>query len=543
MPQLTAKQFSGIFVSYRRDDSGGHAGRLYDRLTTHFGEDQIFMDIDQIEPGEDFVQVIEDAVGSCGILLALIGRSWLTSRDEAGRRLDNPKDFVRLEIAIALNRDIRVIPVLVQGALMPRLPDLPEDLSSLSRRQALELSDLRWRHDVDQLIGTLEKTLARQREARRNAQEEAERQQREAEAQRQAEESERRTEESERRKQAAAETMRQAWVAGVAERDRQAARERERSRDVGRASVTGEETPPVTGPQVTSMHSTGVLLPGAQPKPTARLMIIVIAASILIVIGTALAVWWKPTPSEKVLLAKPSPTAEHPNIVDITQVPPGMVYVPGGEFQMGNNAGDEYEKPAHTVTVKPFYIDQYEVTNEEYAKFVKETGHKPPQMWKDGTYPNGEARRPVTGVTWDDANDYAKWAGKRLPTEEEWEFAARGKDGLRYPWGNEWRAGLANADHASNGMVDVGSYPGKSPFGVFDMVGNAWEWTASKFRSYSSGQLPRAAVSGEWKVIRGGTYLSSNIGATTTFRRGWPANGYRIDYSNTGFRCAKDATK
>src|SRR5437016_4343933 len=148
--QQAADQFSGIFVSYRRDDSAGYAGRLFDRLSAYFvGGDQIFMDVDHIEPGEDFARVIEEAVGSCEILIALMGRSWLTSRDETGRRLDNPNDFVRLEIAAALARGVRVIPVLVQGAQMPRPQDLPEDLLPLSRRNALELSDARWKYDVD----------------------------------------------------------------------------------------------------------------------------------------------------------------------------------------------------------------------------------------------------------------------------------------------------------------------------------------------------------------------------------------------------------
>ncbi|HEX8071631.1 MAG TPA: toll/interleukin-1 receptor domain-containing protein [Pyrinomonadaceae bacterium] len=126
MPQPAPGQFAGIFISYRRDDTAGHAGRLYDGLSARFGDDLIFMDIDQLEPGEDFVQVIEEAVGSCEILIALIGRSWLTNYDAAGRRLDNPNDFVRLEIATALARNIRVIPILVQGAQMPRPEDLPE---------------------------------------------------------------------------------------------------------------------------------------------------------------------------------------------------------------------------------------------------------------------------------------------------------------------------------------------------------------------------------------------------------------------------------
>src|ERR1043165_1274435 len=233
MPQ-PAKQFSGIFISYRRDDSAGHAGRLLDRLTAHFGDDQIFMDIDHIEPGEDFVRVIEEAVGSCEILIALSGRSWLTSRDETGRRLDNPNDFIHLEVAAALAREVRVIPVLVQGAQMPRPPDLPEDLLPLARRHALELSDLRWNHDVDQLISALEKVLARQREARRIAAEE-EVKRREAEAQRLAEE-------SERLERAAAEAERQKREAEEAERRRREAEEAERRRGAARGQKkTGGE--------------------------------------------------------------------------------------------------------------------------------------------------------------------------------------------------------------------------------------------------------------------------------------------------------------
>ena len=166
MPHDSPRQFAGIFISYRRDDSIGHAGRLYDRLSAQFGEDQLFMDLDHIEPGDDFVQVINDAVGSCEILIALIGKNWLASADRHGRRLDNPSDFVRLEIKTALERNIRVIPVLVHGAHMPAPQDLPADLAHLARRQAHELSDKRWRHDVEQLIGALENVLDERRRAR-----------------------------------------------------------------------------------------------------------------------------------------------------------------------------------------------------------------------------------------------------------------------------------------------------------------------------------------------------------------------------------------
>lgn len=228
-------------------------------------------------------------------------------------------------------------------------------------------------------------------------------------------------------------------------------------------------------------------------------------------------------------------------------VPPtGMTYVPGGEFVMGSNTGDPLERPSHTVTVKPFFIDVYEVTRQDYAKFVRETGHPAPPGWTNGNYPAGTDRWPATGVSWADANAYARWAGKRLPTEEEWEFAARGADGRRYPWGNDWKASAANAAATAYTRVDeVGARTeGVSPFGAYDMVGNAWEWTASDLSAYS-GQLPTTLPSGasviRGKVIRGGCYLSNAEQATATFRRGWPPSGET--YTDTGFRCVKDVTE
>jgi hypothetical protein len=167
MPPSSTQQFSGIFVSYRRDDTSGHAGRLADRLVEHFGRDRIFMDIDTIEPGEDFVTVIENAVGSCDILIAVIGRNWISANGSG--RFDNPNNFVRLEISTALRRDIRVVPVLVQRASMPKPQDLPEDLVKLTRRNAVELSDLRWQSDVDQLIRVMERVLAKRAKAKQLA--------------------------------------------------------------------------------------------------------------------------------------------------------------------------------------------------------------------------------------------------------------------------------------------------------------------------------------------------------------------------------------
>jgi hypothetical protein len=142
-----------IFISYRRADSEGYVGRLYDQLIERYDRNDIFLDVGTIKPGEDFVDAIEEAVGSCDVLLAVIGPQWLGMSDEQGqRRLDNPHDFVRLEIATALKRDILVIPVLVHGAAMPGPHDLPGDLAALSRRNAIELSHDRFAYDVDRLV-------------------------------------------------------------------------------------------------------------------------------------------------------------------------------------------------------------------------------------------------------------------------------------------------------------------------------------------------------------------------------------------------------
>ncbi|MEA2560154.1 MAG: hypothetical protein QOH06_1658 [Acidobacteriota bacterium] len=151
-----------IFISYRREDSAGHAGRLFDRLRERFGRDHVFLDVVGIDAGVDFVDTLDKAVGSCDVLLAVIGREWLTCCDKQGRRrLDDPNDFIRAEISVALKRDVRVVPVLVQGAEMPPTDRLPEDLKRLTRRQAVELRDSRWDADVEALIAALERESTR----------------------------------------------------------------------------------------------------------------------------------------------------------------------------------------------------------------------------------------------------------------------------------------------------------------------------------------------------------------------------------------------
>ena len=222
--------------------------------------------------------------------------------------------------------------------------------------------------------------------------------------------------------------------------------------------------------------------------------------------------------------------------------PPGMAYIPGKTFIMGRSLSrNPAEAPSHPVSVKPFFIDIHETTNEEYSKFVAEKRYRAPSTWVRGTFPAGQAKFPVVGVNYQDAEAYARWKGKRLPTEEEWELAARAEDQRLFPWGNEWKIGLANADSVTKGLVAVGQYQGKSPYGLFDMIGNAWEWTSSDFKPYPGGTIPKEyGGKRDLKSIRGGSYSTPKNFATSTYRIGWPATG-ADNYDATGIRCAMDA--
>lgn len=290
------------------------------------------------------------------------------------------------------------------------------------------------------------------------------------------------------------------------------------------------------------------------------------AAAMLLLGGLA---WWfvfasqqapKPAPKDvstqmppQKVEPEPTPTATAKPIV----VPEGMVQINGGEFRMGRDDSTDIDQPSHTVTVKPYFLDITEVTNEAYKKFLDATKHPAPPSWKEGSFAAGMETYPVTDVTWEDANAFAKWAGKRLPTEEEWEFAARGADGRLYPWGETYKPGAANIndDTDAGDLKEIRTKPvgiyteGKTLFGLYDMSGNAWEWTASPLKAYPGGTLPAVTESYQnLKVIRGGSWKSALKEATTTYRRGWPATradwprtlAHEIDYTAIGFRCAQD---
>jgi formylglycine-generating enzyme required for sulfatase activity len=181
------------------------------------------------------------------------------------------------------------------------------------------------------------------------------------------------------------------------------------------------------------------------------------------------------------------------------------------------------------------------VTNEQYQQFIDSMRRQPPKHWRNGRYADGEATLPVVNVSWDEAVAYANWAKKRLPTEEEWEYAARGTDGRLYPYGNEWKSQLSSAAPSptqSGELRAVGSYPGgMSPFGVYDMAGNVAEWTASDFKLYPGSKLPPNDPNAGRKVVRGGAFNAEAKFQTATDRF-FHLPATQVDF--IGFRCAKD---
>lgn len=268
-------------------------------------------------------------------------------------------------------------------------------------------------------------------------------------------------------------------------------------------------------------------------------------------------------------------SAARPDPEDVS----GMAFIRAGYFLRGSNFeenkaafkmcrqfdksckmwwfSDEY--PAKSVSLDNYWIDVYEVTNEKYLKFVEATGHPPAldascttdacrdgNLWEGASFPPAIRKQPVTQVSWYDAEAYCKWRGKRLPTEAEWEKAARGPKGNIYPWGNASPKGRATFERKWNGiytMTDVGSYPnGASIYGVHDMAGNVWEWVDDWYdRTYytrGTKSNPRGYVEGEFKSLRGGSWVNFPDSLRSAFRR-WSRPDVR--FNDTGFRCARSA--
>ena len=230
--------------------------------------------------------------------------------------------------------------------------------------------------------------------------------------------------------------------------------------------------------------------------------------------------------------------------------PGEMVLIAEGEFIMGSDSRLPDEGPQHIVNLKSFYIDVYEVTNLQYKKFNNETKRRSPTHFRNRTFPRGKADHPVTYVSWEDANAYCEWAGKRLPTDQEWEKAARGTDGRIFPWGDEFDAEKANTPlrwqlvGSFGDTTPVGSFKeGVSPNGVYDMSGNVWEWTSSWYKAYPGNKVASESYGERYKTLKGGSWFDCsfyNCGISApVFNRAFFS--IRTKNDSFGFRCAKDA--
>ena len=220
-----------------------------------------------------------------------------------------------------------------------------------------------------------------------------------------------------------------------------------------------------------------------------------------------------------------------------------MALIPGGKFIMGSNERWDDEAPEYIESVNKFYIDRYEVTNAEYEKFTYGTKREEPYHWPNGKIPRGKKNHPVIYVSWYDASEYCKWRGKRLPTEQEWEKSARGDSGNIYPWGNTWATNKSNHPYkGSTGTEPVGSYPnGKSPYGLYDMSGNVWEWVDSFYLPHPGNNINRGEYGMDKRVLKGGSWfdcLSYGCGLSApTFNRSFFTP--EVKNNSFGFRCAK----
>ncbi|MFQ5899973.1 MAG: formylglycine-generating enzyme family protein [Thermodesulfobacteriota bacterium] len=234
----------------------------------------------------------------------------------------------------------------------------------------------------------------------------------------------------------------------------------------------------------------------------------------------------------------------------------GMVYIPAGEFMLGSSDIDtemsarrfgsrkewffEDEKPIQKLNLDAFYMDMYEVTNKQYKDFLDMTGHEVPPDWHNSEIPDNRDNHPVRYVSWYDAYAYCRWKKKRLPTEYEWEKAAKGADGRNYPWGNEYDENKANL--TLNDTAPVGSYPeDKSPYGVYDMAGNLMEWTDSWYKAYPNSTNVEKDYGEKYRVLKGGSgsdlgHYDLPIFARTTNRHYYEPTGKGGD---GGFRCVK----
>jgi len=480
---------SKIFLSYRRQDSIGVAGRIHDRLRAHFGNDAVFMDIDSIPFGEDFRKHIDAAVGQCDVVLAVIGTKWAGETD-AHRRLDDPKDFVRIELESALHRSLPVIPILIDHARMPGETDLPPSLAQLTFRNAIEVDQGRdFHHHVDQLVRGIEFHL--------------------------------------------------------------------------QTPVLSRRREPAVSSQLVGAPS--------KPRRIHRLWFYVAALPLLAFLGVIIYIVTdnkkaaspspgaadgsKPaSPTTHVESPKPAPPSEKPQPPS-PQPMPGwtssigikLVRIEAGDFLMRTTKDQvdqlmrlfpdskrewfDGEQPAHSVRLsKAFDLGIHEVTQGQYQAVM---GDNPSQF-------KGSGDLPVEMVSWLDAVKFCNKLserekrtpfyrfdgtevtvvggnGYRLPTEAEWEYACRAKSTTPYPFGSEGGTLGEHAWYFSNSGKKTHPVGQKLPnaWGLYDMLGNVWEWCVDWYDEKYYGSSPptdppgapgasrRVIPCGGWSIVPG----------------------------------------
>jgi len=537
-----------IFISYRRDDSGGYAGRLFDWLSQHFGRDNVFIDVDDIRPGSNFVAVIQNAVGSCDVLLAVIGRQWLTSTNPQGqRRLDDPEDFVRLEITTALTRNILVIPVLVGGASMPRTNELPDVLQPFAYCQAFEVRE-RFHPDVDLLIEELEKVLGAASYSSASS-------------------------------PAPLPPLKATVTARIflchAGEDKAQVREvyhrlraisgfepwldeadllpgQEWAREIPRALQTSDFILIFLSRSSIAKRSfvqreMKLALDVLQELPEGTIHTIPVRLDACDVPegfrGYHRVDLFEPHGFDDIVrairieIAKRQGTEPKPSTFT-NSIGMEFVRIPAGTFIMGSPDTDaeafDVEKPAHRVTIsQPFYLGKYPVTQAQWEAVM---GNNPSEF-------KGNRNCPVENVSWDDVqvflrklNEQEGGGGYCLSTEAQWEHACRaGTEAPRYhPDVNAiaWYRGNNNAHPQPVGQKLPNAW------GLYDMLGNVWEWCHDGRRTYTADAVvdPMGPTDADAdRVIRGGCWLLSERRVRAAYRGGNPP-GDRLIY--LGFRCA-----
>ena len=561
---------AGIFISYRRREALKEARAVFEKLSREFGAGQVFIDLEGLDYGVDFVESLDRQLQHCEVMLALIGPGWLDSPDgHGGRRLDDANDPVRFELRTALQRNIRVVPVLFDGAPMPRTADLPADLEALARRNKIDLDFTRFDADIGRLVSSLRKILLPSPLPAIPAEPPSTPAPAPA---------------PERTTVPPAETV-------VAPDAAPAPPPPKRIRRAAPRPVAATPADPPPAPERPSALSrflssawswsaaavtigysvwqfggfkgtdAGVALP---PSAGASAPVVVASG---VVLPRSVAVASAPL---RIGVAVPRAAAASAPTSAATQLAvgqrfrdcdddscPWMVVLPAGSFMMGSPEGEpEREKdegPQHSVQVAMFAIGQYEVTFRQWDACVAAGGcdHKPgDQGW-------GRGQRPVINVSWHDTQQFVKWLGAktvqtyRLPSEAEWEYAARAGTSTPFAFGERITTAQANfnGNYSYNGSAQgearrktlpVGSLT-RNPWELYDLHGNVGEWVQDCLHdSYqgapADGRAWESNCLKDRRHMRGGGWDSNPIYDRSANRND---NDPTFRYDNTGFRVAR----